>query len=287
MSDNTPIIARTAMLASLHARQWSGRKFDRDASDDFNKSKGADKDAARVNKLLVSKEALKPVQQLVTQCRQEFYRVTLPWGDDGDRILPAAAYPDFAQFMDQKQDEFDRLVDTFVEDYRKEVREAAHRMGDLFNIGDYPKPSEIRNRFSMSFSVRPIPTQDDFRVNLSSDVEDAIRQQVQSDLETLTQTAMQHVWQRVGTMIEDVRDRLADPNARFKRNLLDNLVEMVEDLERLNVTGDPNLTALRNEAFKSLTLLRDPDALRKDEAVRADAAKDMQKLADQFGNLWG
>lgn len=287
MPDNTPIIARTAMLAGLHISQWSARRYDKTASHELNSSKHA-KDVARVNKLLVSGSAIKPIQQLAGEIRQEFYRRTLPWGDNGDRVLPALDYQDWMDWYNAKRDEWYDHVNHFVDTtYRDEVRDAAYRMGDLFDITDYPSPSEVKHKFHMHFSVSPVPTGDDFRVSLSEDVDAMLREQVTADIERLTAHTVAHLWAQLGEMMQAIRDRLSDPDARFRRGLLDNFVEMIDDLDKLNVAADPALDKLRDQAMTTVTALRDPDALRKDKSARQAAADEVGSLVDQFSGMWG
>lgn len=281
------VIANTAMLVSLHAGQWSGRKYDASATQELNASKHADADASRVNKMLVSKEVLKPAQQVINKARTEYYRLTLPWGEDGSRILPAQMYMQWSAYLDSVQTELADAVEVVVDSYRDAVRDAAYRMGDLFDINDYPPPASIRSKFYLRASVRPVPTADDFRVELTDDLQKAIKANIEADVAELTQGAVRHLWEQVGQMIDDVRDRLADPNARFRRGLLDNLVEMIDDLDRLNFAGDPQLSQLRADALKVITPLRDPEYLRKDWNTRQAASDDLKELADHYGGLWG
>jgi hypothetical protein len=287
MTDNTPIIARTALLASLRVSQWTARKFDRNISAELNNDKKAQHDVLRVNKLLISADALKPLQSFVGSVRTEYYRVTLPWGDDGERLLPWMSYNDFNQFMDDQYPVFDKHVQDLVDRYRDEVRAAAHRMGDAFNIAEFPRPSDVAAKFAMSFSVRPIPTAEDFRIDLSEEMREHLAAQVRADLDRQTKQVMGHIWQQIGEMIDEVHTRLADPDARFRRGLLDNFVELVSDLDKLNIGNDPRLTELRDDARKTLNALRDPEALRKDKDARKAAAADVGALADKFGDFWG
>ena len=283
---NTPVIARTAMLAALNISQWAGRKFDRGASSELTMSKGAQADAARVNKLLMSKEALAPIQTVANEVRAEFYRRTMPWGDNGERILPALSYQEFAQYVSDKQREFESAVAGFIGDYKRFVEESRFRLQSLFDLNDYPQPGQIADKFRLHLSVRPIPTEDDFRVSLSQDVEDNIRQQVRADIDRLTGEAVQHLWQQVGDMLVTIRDRLSDPDARFKSAMINNFLQLVGDLDKLNVANDPKLDDLRNDVERELLCLRDPEALRKDPATRKQAVADTQKVIDKFGGLW-
>lgn len=286
--DTTPIIARTAMLAALNISQWSARKFDKELTTELNVSKGARDDAARVNKLLVDSEVIKPVQKLANEVRGEFYHRTLPWGADGERIMPANIYTDWMQYFSAKQSEFNAAADHLAHtEYPAALERAKDRLGTMFNIDDYPDPADIRDKFDMGFGVRPVPTANDFRVNLSGEVGAAIRQQVRDDIERLTGQTVQHLWSQVGTMLTSIRDRLADPDARFKAALVENFTELVHDLDKLNVANDPDLDKLRNSAEKQLLALRDPEALRKDKATRQAAVAECDDLIDQFSGMWG
>lgn len=286
-TNNTPIIARTAMLASLNISRWTGRKFDKQTTSELTSSKGAAADAARVNLVLLKSDMLDAIQTLDNSVRAEYYRVTLPWGDNGDRVMPALKYQEFADFFTDKKTERDGLVDQFVHNYKTEVERSRYRLNSLFDIDNYPDPWDIAEKFDMRFSVRPVPTEDDFRVTLAGPAEAAIKKQVRDDLERLTTQAVGHLWAQVGEMLTTIRDRLNDPGARFKSAMVDNFLQLVNELDKLNVANDPNLDKLRNEVEKNLLALRDPDALRKDEATRAQTVRDCDKVIRQFEGLWG
>ncbi len=84
------------MLCGLRISGWSARKLDRKVTDETNHAHGAASDAGRYNKALLAKDALAAVVTAANAARTFHYARTLPWLDDGARILPAAAYADFA-----------------------------------------------------------------------------------------------------------------------------------------------------------------------------------------------
>src|SRR5438270_10146005 len=81
-----------AMLCSLSISAWSARKHDRDASEEIAARHGAQADAGRYHKVLLPKQALAEIQKIVSEARGEHHFITLPWDDNGYRVLPAAAY---------------------------------------------------------------------------------------------------------------------------------------------------------------------------------------------------
>src|ERR1700758_1805880 len=91
-----PSLSTRAMLCSLSISMWSARKHDPEASEEIAFRHGARPDAGRYHKVLLPKEALAEIQKIVSEARQKHYFVTLPWGDDGYRVLPGAAYFDHA-----------------------------------------------------------------------------------------------------------------------------------------------------------------------------------------------
>src|SRR5574340_1123555 len=83
----TPL-QQLAMLASLNISMWTARKYDRKVTTEATRSHGAAEDAGRFNKLLVPKTAIQPLEQAAGAARREHDEWTLPWGNNGERLLP-------------------------------------------------------------------------------------------------------------------------------------------------------------------------------------------------------
>ena len=94
-----PSLSSRAMLCSLSISMWSARKHDPEASEEIAQRHGAQPDAGRYHKVLLPKAALAEVQKIVSEARQDHYFMTLPWDDNGYRVLPAAAYMDHTERM--------------------------------------------------------------------------------------------------------------------------------------------------------------------------------------------
>src|SRR5207248_8057788 len=89
----SPMITEKAMLAAVHISIWTAVKDDRKVSRDVADQHGAHHGAGRYNKqLLREAEKLEALRSLSGQIRQHFYRITLPWSDEGYRLLPAHFY---------------------------------------------------------------------------------------------------------------------------------------------------------------------------------------------------
>ena len=73
-----------AVIVRLNISQWTARKFDKKASLETTAAHGAVPDVARVNKLLIAKEAMSNLQRIVTNARVYHNENTAAW-DDQDR----------------------------------------------------------------------------------------------------------------------------------------------------------------------------------------------------------
>ena len=87
------MITERAMLAAVHISIWTAVKHDRKVSREVAERHGAYDGAGRYNKqLLREAERLESLRTLSGQIRQYFYKITLPWSDEGFRLLPAHFY---------------------------------------------------------------------------------------------------------------------------------------------------------------------------------------------------
>jgi hypothetical protein len=87
------MITERAMLAAIHISIWTAVKHDRKVSHEVANQHGAPVSAGRYNKqLLRGAGKLDELRTLAGQIRQHFYKITLPWSDEGYRLLPAHFY---------------------------------------------------------------------------------------------------------------------------------------------------------------------------------------------------
>ena len=281
LNQQTQTIAERAMLVSVNLSVFNAIKTDAKVTREVADAHNTTTDAGQYKKNLLAKEALEPIKKLAGEIRTEHYRRTLPWGDDGSRILTGAGYWQYAEWMREREADWSPLVEAFLQAWPSYVEDARTRLNGLFNPADYPDTRELRRRFSFRWTVRPVPTAGDFRVELGAAEVDAIRQQITDGLNATVQTAMADVWDRIKTVVSAMADRLRayDPNkpgaAPFRDSLVSNISELLDVLPSLNLTNDPNVSAFASQmrdlcAFDAQTL-RDNRFTRQDVAAQAEA----------------
>ena len=90
-------IQNKAMLVRLSVSMWTARRYDRKVSDQAAADFAAKNDAGRYNKMLVAQDAISRMTKIVSEVRDWHYTHTLPWQDDGQRILTATYYLDYTR----------------------------------------------------------------------------------------------------------------------------------------------------------------------------------------------
>jgi hypothetical protein len=272
------------MLCSLSISMWSARKHDPDASEEVAVRHGAQADAGRYHKVLLPKEALAEIQKIVSESRQEHYFMTLPWDDNGYRVLPAAVYMDHVEKMRALSKRFEAAVDMLARQFLSLIGQSRTRLGGLFRESDYPTPEELGAKFSFETKVMPLPDAGDFRVSLGDEERERIKRQITAAVEASLQVGSRELWFRLYEAVQHMADRLTAYKVTadgvehpFRDTVVTNLVKLVDVLPKLNVTSDPELDRLAEEVRNSL--LVDPKELRRSDSKRAETAKAAAEIA--------
>jgi hypothetical protein len=289
--DSIPIpetsLSSRAMLCSLSISMWSARKHDPDASEEIAARHGAQSDSGRYHKVLLPKQALAEIQKIVSEARQEHYFITLPWDDNGYRVLPAPAYMDHVAKMRGLSNRFSAAVDDLARQFRTLVVQAKTRLGGLFRESDYPTPDELRAKFSFDTKVLPLPDAGDFRVALGNEEKDRIKRQITAAVEASLQVGTRELWFRLYEAVQHLADRLTAYKVTgegiehpFRDTVISKLVRLVDVLPKLNITNDPELERMAEQVKNSL--LVDPNSLRRSESVRVETAKAATAIAQHM-----
>lgn len=287
------VLSEKAMLSHVRLSAWSARRIDRKVTDEINENKHAANDAGRYNKLLIDGKALSDVQAAVSAARTFHYSHTLPWQDDGARLLPAAAFQDYTTRLRAIRADFESAVEKFIGEYDNHVEKARARLGDMFNPSDYPSADDIRRKFGFDTLINPVPSGADFRVDLGDAQAEIIRIEIEERAKEQLQEAMRDVYRRVSNVCERMVDRLrkytpGNDNERatgiFHKSLVENVRDLAAILPALNITSDPKLSEIAERMQREL-VQHSADELKENEKLRetvADAAAAILSDVSEF-----
>jgi len=287
-------VARAAMLVDLNIAIYSGRKQDKTTQDEVTSAKGSgSKKAASVYKNLFAEcKELDAVTKFQARARAEHYRLTLPWSDQGTRLLPTAALMEYQKVMNRHRAEFSRLVDEFLDKYDTLVAAAAFQLGSLFDRGEYLTREQVARRFRMDSSFTPLPTSGDFRLDIENSVQRELIEQYEQRMENQLATANQDSWTRLHDALYRLSDRLSvdedeDGNVKkrkFHDTMVTGAVELCELLTVMNVTKDPALEKARRKLEDVLSGVT-PKELREEDSTRVLTKQKVDEILSAFD--WG
>lgn len=277
-------ISNECMIVNLRSGLWAGHRLDKAATQKITQDSNADADAARVNKHLIPKDALSDVVTAQGALRQHFYYNTLPWKDNGDRLLTRQTYARFINEHTELVQKFNEAVDDFLENrYAAARAQAEFRMGDLFKPDDYPSTSELRHRFYVTLDIDAVAETGDFRVTMSESAAKQIRQDMEANLTSRVGRAMQDIWTRLAETLHHFTARM-EGDTTFRDTTVTNLEEIVAILPELNMTNDPNLAAICDD-IKGALVGYSPSELRRDSHVRSAAAVEARRIMDNMAGF--
>jgi hypothetical protein len=273
-------ITEKSLLANLTISTWQARKYDRKATDEVNKAHNTE-DAGRFNKVLVAKSHLEDINKTVTKLRQFHYDNTLPWSDNGDRLLAATNYFDYVNGMAALKSDFETAVKGLTANYPSMIEEAKQRLNGLFSENDYPK--DIEEKFRVKTSFMPVPETGDIRVKLTDSEVETLKQTLEVEIGNRFTAAQNNIYERVVEKLKAMHARLIEKDSIFRDSLFTNILELVELLPKLNVLDDPNITTLCADLKK---LYCEPDNVRKDQTLRADKAKEVEAMLNKVNSFF-
>jgi hypothetical protein len=278
------MLSERTMLVALHLGAWSGNAVDRQVTEEVSESHKADlTDAGRYSKRLASPKFFREVNAAYSLGRQTHRVLTLPWSDDGTRILSTMGYQHYTEQMRNIRYKADIAIKQFGEQYDDIKREAKVRLGTMFDGSEYPPSEAILNKFYFDVEIKPTPEQGDFRAQLADSTVKAITKDIERRTNARIEAAVADIYQRVYDSVGKMAKKLAeyDPTTKegaFKDSLVYNINNLADLIPSLNITGDQKLDDLAKRLKRDL-VEHSPEILRVDTKARSETQRKAEALA--------
>lgn len=289
-------LSERTVLSTLSIGVWSGRAADKQVTEEVSESHQADlKDAGRYSKQLISKKFMSKVGSVASVSRKAHRILTLPWQDDGTRILSTMGYKHYTQQMKIQRQSFNAAVDEFMKHLPEYITEAKPRLGTMFNPDDYPSTEDVKSKFTFDVEIRPVPEASDFRAELGDATVKAIVKDIEARGDARVKAALNDVFERILDSVGKMSERLraykpaagSEPAENsFRDSLIYNVQELADLLPSLNITGDKRVIELQQLLTTQLTS-NSPDILRVDEHARKQTADQAEKLLKKVRSYLG
>ena len=274
-------LSKSALLCRLNISVWTARTLDARVTNEILQNKGAKATAGRFNKsLLPGSDILDKIRKNASLARNYNYQMTLPWGDNGARILRNTLYNDHTKKMGEFKSKHQQLVGQFFSSLQTNINNAKTELGGLFDPRDYPSESALSTKFAFDTNYEQIPTGNDFRVELAEEDAVRIREEITQRKDKAVHEARIHVYERLNNVVGHMAKTLSDPKAKFKNTLTGNISDLTRILDDLNIAGDMKLSQLGKQAAPLGNYT--PDELRKDAITRTKAAGEAEAVANDI-----
>lgn len=291
---STTSISSSAVLFDLHMGNYSAKKTDKEVGKKIeaeNNVKGAKKVGEYKKNLLVDNKQLEEIGKFIAKVRNWNNSHSMPWNDNGLRLLPASFMLEHKTQISEFEIEYWELVELFMSDYQSAISAAAFALGDMFKREEYPSEDVVRSKFSFTYMYSPVPEVGDFRVQVGSIAKAELIEHFEALSNSRVQDALRNVWERMHKVVQHMAERLKESNfdgtredgkkTKLHGTMITNAQEMVEMLEHLNITKDPNLTDANN-SLRRLLMGMDIDELKKDKSAREDTKRKLDDLLSKF-----
>jgi hypothetical protein len=285
-----PSITSSAMLVELMISVWTGKKRDKAASEEVARNKNADKGVASVNKKLLGDCAeLDALQKFSANVRNMHYNATLPWSDMGPRLLPTSRFFRYNADFTALQAEFMRLADTFLTAYDWEIMQAQAKLGDLFDVNEYPTVDDLRGKFRFRINFMRLADAGDWRIDIGNEAQTILKDQYTAYFSEQLASAMNDIWRRLFDTLTTLSRQLSDrteagTTPKIYASVFDRALEIIDMMETCNVTNDPNMQLAQRKlamAFRGVTV----ESVKDDNYLRHETKRAVDEVLKSLPSL--
>lgn len=260
-----------AMLVKLTRRTWGINKKDPLVAQAILAQHGASADAGVFTKRIMAKECLKDINTCMNEAYKIHNMMTLPWDDDGKRILSAKNFFEYKNRIAEIESRLDVAVREFVVNYPQWIEEARSRLNGLFNEKDYPAPEEVASLFRLEVEPEPVPTGNNLHIDIAEEYLTAQREEIERRVVAKFNEAHRELYNRLTEVVQHLRDSIVE-GRDFKSVTVERVIEMCKMIPTLSIPDDSKLTAAAEKIAEELSKYH-PHDIRDNKRI-SDKVKD-------------
>ncbi len=280
---------RTTMAAARLSFNWLGV---RKSLTSAQKNQAADSFGAEGKFLSAGKKLLDtshPAYKAVTAIRGRavayWKGVSLPFPEPGIRLIRQNSIADFDQQVAEFREELDEAVADLDRHYDELRSLARERLGDLFDVSDYP--TTLIGMFAIEHDYPSVEPPNYLR-QLSPELYEQECRRVQARFDEAVQLAEQAFMEELARLVDHITERLSgelDGKPKvFRDTAVTNLTEFFERFGSLNVRSNEQLDELVGRAQQVLGGV-EPQQLRDNGVFRQQIATQLAGVQSSLDGL--
>lgn len=235
----------------------------------------------------------KAVTAILTRSREYWQSATIPYPEDGIRLLPRGRLSAFTAKIETLRDELDAAVQILWECFEEIKTTAEQKLGSLYNPADYPR--DIRGLFRIDWDM-PSLTPPDWAKTTNPRLYEELSKKVAARFDSAVQLAEEAFTAELVEMIDKLQGKLSGlddgTEKRLKESTLDNLTDFFSRFRSLNLHSSKELDELVEKAegiLKGRDLIGgkslNRDDLRNSQAIRSDVRTKLSAVSAQLEGL--
>lgn len=206
-------------------------------------------------------------------------------------LIPLAKIETIDQMMLGYDVLWQAAVDTLIAAYPARCKEAPERLKSQYDAGNYLNTetegweASIRAKCRLSWSYVDMETPTRLR-SISRAIWEREQQKAADDWETARQAAQQVLRLEMAGMLAELHGKMTEDNKRLQKRYLERCHAWIDGFRdgKYAITQDHELQALITE-WERLLSANDIQALRSDEALRAEVATQIQTIRTQLDTM--
>ena len=221
--------------------------------------------------------------------RNEFSKAYTYWKtnsvswEDGKRLVPNCQVLDHLKELGKYRSNIEAIKQRIAPEYEHEIeKDIRVSRGDIAKREDYPATAdEFLNRFQLNIHPRNIENPQDIRAMHGIEPDEA-EKMVQSAVSDLSNKLAEGVKELVNELLEPVQhfeNRLNEGS--FKKNSIENVLETVQRIKKLNITNNDSLNEYLDDVLKGFQPM-DAELIRKVPEYKEEAKKKTKDLIEKM-----
>ena len=279
-------IIRSLVQVCLSISSWNGKVISPELSKEMEQVKNAEPGAVEGRICYLTPFYTKPIGTAESQLRTYFKDATLPWSNDGWRVISSKKYQELMDGLTQRKRTFDDTVNVLIDNYDSVYEASKVKTNTLFNADKFPSKKELAAKYGVYIYRNSVNSVDDVRISgLSDAVVNDIKLNVAKQYQDQIQATVLNIIARLREVAVDAITRTTEgfPKGSKPATLITKINKTCDSLSGLNITNDSRIDKLI-EKFKSMGKV-DAESLRESDSRRTELksqAQDILTALDSF-----
>lgn len=243
----------------------------------------AKKNFVRANKDLIDKSHLLEINSIIGESRRFVADITNPFPIKGIHFISNNNVPIAKEHLNGYIAKLKKAVNVFIKQYQSFITEAEDVLGidNLFDPTDYPKASQIRNRFDINYRLFDLSIPSSINQKMQAEESANFKALMEQTKEMGILALREGFADIVNHLTTTLQGKVEGENKRLRQNSIDKISQFFESFQSKNVFED---TELENIIKDALLIIEDVDSseLRKDKELTKIISKQLGEVKKEL-----